>query len=116
MVLQYIDSEISSDTSDISDTPVKADQNKVTLSVSDTSDTPVKTGPNKVASFTFDISDISDYHQVTSKCWPMLQLMNKIIMTHLTNLTHLTIIRYRPTVSCCYQTIWVTEKIRFTLT
>jgi hypothetical protein len=41
MVLQYIDSELSSDTSDLSDTTVKANQ-------------------NKAASFTSDISDISD--------------------------------------------------------
>lgn len=60
MVLQYIDSELSSDTSDTSDTTVKADQNKVTLFVSDTSDTPVKTSPNMVASSTFDTSDVSD--------------------------------------------------------
>jgi hypothetical protein len=62
MVLQYIDSELSSDPSDISDTTVKADQNKVISFASDSSDisdTPVKTGPNMVASFTSDISDIS---------------------------------------------------------
>ena len=89
-------SEISSDSSDISDTPVKANQNKVASFTSDISDISDSTSSNMKmmadvttdeqnhrASDTSDLSDIYD-----AKAWILTQNKSRAVSLGLDDLIH----------------------------